>query len=370
MLNDIDLAAAACPCPIVAISGTYGKTTTAELLGHLFRTAGYPTVVAGTAGRAFAEVAGTASADGVVVLEVSSVQLAACETFHPAVSVLLNIAPEYRPRHPAIDVSAEAYAEAKARVFRCQTFVDHAVLNADDVRVVALASRVPAPVLAFSVDELDGDGAFVRGEQLWYRYEGTECAVLSVRELPIRGPHNVENALAALAATLHFGIPRDTLASGLRTFAPLPHRLEPVGEVGGVPFVNDSMASTVGALEKALQSFDRPVILIAGGRDREGDFARLATLAESAVSTVLLIGEAAHTIRDAWRDVPHIDVASMEEAVRTAFAMAEKSEPVLLAPGCASADMFRDDAERGEEFRAAVRRLADEIATGRPGGTS
>ncbi len=364
-LSEIELAAAVCPCPIVAITGTNGKTTTTELTGHLFRVAGFDTVVGGNVGRAFAQEVEHARPGGVAVIEVSSFQLEACENFHPAVSVLLNITPDHLDRHKTL----EAYADAKARIFQRQTFADHAVLNAGDPRVVALAPRVPAPILAFGSHEPDGDGAFLRGGDLWYRHEGTECAVLPASELQIRGPHNVENALAAIAATLHFGIPRETLAAGLRSFAPLHNRLEPVGEVGGVPFVNDSKATNVDAMEKALQSFERTVILIAGGRDKQGDFARLAPLAAEKVSTVLLIGEAADAIRRAWPAVPHIDVASLDEAVRTGFAMAEKGEPVVLAPGCASFDMFRDYEHRGDEFRAAVRRLAAEVASGRVGGT-
>jgi UDP-N-acetylmuramoylalanine--D-glutamate ligase len=359
--SEIELAAAICPAPIVAVTGTNGKTTTTELIGHLFRTAGRHTIVAGNVGRAFSGEVERARPDSIVVLEVSSFQLETSERFHPRVAVLLNLTPDHLDRHG----SFEAYGHAKARIFARQTHADYAVLNAGDPAVVALASRVRAVTLAFSVREPDGDGAFVRGENIWYRFEGTECAITRLSELQIRGPHNVENALAAVASTLPFGVEREMLARGLASFRPLPHRLEPVGEIRGVQFVNDSKATNVDALEKALRSFDRPVVLIAGGRDKAGDFARLSPLASEKVGTVLLLGEAAPKIRTAWPEVPSIDVASLEEAVRTGFAMADAEQTILLAPGCASFDMFRDYEDRGDQFRAAVTRLAEEIASGR-----
>ncbi len=363
VVSEIEVAAVICPAPIVAITGTNGKTTTTELTGHLFRSAGVPAIVAGNVGRAFSAEVEHARADGVAVLEVSSFQLETVQRFHPRVAALLNLTPDHLDRHRTM----EAYTSAKARVFAQQTANDYAVLNATDARVAALAPALRATRLAFAREAIVGDGAFLRDGDLWYRFEGTECAILPAADLQIRGPHNVENALAAVACTLPFGLTRTQLQQGLATFVPLPHRLEMVGSIRGRAFYNDSKATNVDALEKALLSFDRTIVLIAGGRDKDGDFARLASLAAARVSTACLIGEATHTIHDAWEDVATVECATLEEAVRTAFSASADGEPIVLAPGCASFDMFRDYEDRGDTFRRVVQELAAEIASGRTG---
>jgi UDP-N-acetylmuramoylalanine--D-glutamate ligase len=275
-------------------------------------------------------------------------------TFRPRIAVLLNLAPDHLDRYRG----AEDYYRAKARIFENQQADDLAVLNAEDPLIPAHAADLQARPLLFSRTRTVGDGAFVRAGQLVVRQAGQTAPVCPVSAIRILGLHNLENALAAAAAAAAAGAAPEAIGAALREFPGLPHRLEPVGEHRGVGFINDSKGTNVGAVVKSLESFARGVILIAGGKDKGGDFTPLRPLLAGRVKRLLLLGQAREAIRRQLEGAcPMEEVATLEEAVRRGAALGEPGDTVLLSPACASFDMFRDFEERGDVFREAVRRL-------------
>ena len=356
--GELELAWALSDCRWAAVTGTNGKTTTTALTGELFRQAGEPHLVGGNIGLALADRAPSLGPDATVVAEVSSFQLEDTETFRPHAAAILNLTPDHLDRYAGM----EEYAAAKARIFARQEPGDFLVLNARDPRLERMAGGCRPTVLWFDSQGEADPGAYVRGGKLALKMPGQPVReVLAVRDLGIPGPHNLENALAALLLGAAFDLPLAALAAGLREFKGVPHRLEPCGLVRGVSFVNDSKGTNVDAVSKALQSFDRPIHLILGGRDKAGDFTVLTELIRDRVRTLTLLGEAAAKVRS---QVGHLKpcgtASSLGEAVRRAYAAAGPGEVVLLSPGCASFDMFRDYEHRGEEFKAEVGRLRSE----------
>lgn len=354
VVGEMDLVLDGCPARIVGVTGTNGKTTTTALLGHLLEAGGVPATVAGNIGVPVSLAVKGLTRDRILVLEVSSFQLDTSPSFHPALAVLLNVTPDHLDRYG----SFEAYANSKARITANQTSGDAVVLNRLDRRCVALAESSRARVRWF-----DGSGAVVEGAGIsdgWLRLreEGRTVQVLPLADLPLRGAHNVENALAACVAARLLGVSPEVLAAGLRGFKGVAHRLEHVGAIGEVLFVNDSKATNVDAQEKALRSFSEPVVLIAGGLDKGGDFERIAPLLGGRAKAVILIGSATERIERAWREaVPIRRTGSLAEAVREGFELARPRGVVLLSPGCASYDMFRNFEDRGRRFRDAVGEL-------------
>jgi UDP-N-acetylmuramoylalanine--D-glutamate ligase len=310
------------------------------------------------------DVAPAVPPGGVVVAEVSSFQLETVDRLKPFVAVWLNLTPDHLDRHGDF----ATYAAMKRRLFERQDGGDVAVWNADDDQV--MARRIPdgrpaAPQsLTFSIRGAVARGAFLDGDRIALAGDGGGRALMPVRELRLRGRHNHSNVLAALSAVMPFDLPEDGLREVLRDYAGLEHRLEPVATLEGVEFVNDSKATNTQSLEVALESFDAPVVLIAGGRDKGQDFAPLAAQVARAVTHVILIGEGAERIARAWPEVPKTRVPSLEAAVDAAFLHATRPGPgvrgattVLLSPGCASFDMFQDFEDRGRRFKAEVERL-------------
>ena len=342
--------------PLLAVTGTNGKTTTSTWLAHLLRRAGREALLAGNVGLALSEVADATTEATLTVLEVSSFQLERTLRFHPRSAAVLNVTPDHQDRYAA----HADYAAAKARIFENQGHDDVSVLNARDPGAMALADRERAAVRArFDARGPVRDGAGVEQGRLCLYRAGEATAVAPASELALPGPHNLENALAALALTLPWRLDPALLAAGLRDFPPIPHRLEPCGEIRGVRFVNDSKATNLDSLEKALRSFEAPVLLIAGGRDKGAPWETLAPLVRERVRSLLLLGEAAGRIEQAYgREVACRRCGSLEEAVRAGLDAARPGEVVLLSPGCASFDMFRDYEDRGDRFREAVAALA------------
>jgi UDP-N-acetylmuramoylalanine--D-glutamate ligase len=373
VVGELELAFQLSRAPWIAITGTNGKSTTTALTGALFTALGYETHLCGNIGVAATDEALKAKEDGVIVAEVSSFQLERVVTFRPRVAVLLNLTPDHLDRHGSLEV----YAGLKARVFAHQQPGDLAVLNADDPATVGWAGRygfaaktayfhraehgAAAPdsgplaeaIVAADGAWLDSKGRIVRA------WEGHTDVLLPASDLAIPGPHNVSNALAAASATLPFKRDAKALAAGLKGFGGLKHRLEPLGKVGDVPFYNDSKATNVDSMRTALMAFDRPLVVIAGGRDKAGDWASLAELATARIARLVLIGEAAPVIAKAWARVPSVRAESLEAATRSAFdaAQALGGAPVVLSPGCASFDQFKDYEDRGDRFRDAVAKL-------------
>jgi len=345
----------------IAVTGTNGKTTTTALTGHLATSAGLAAAVGGNIGDAIsAEIAGLPR-DGIVVAEVSSFQLDATELFRPHVSVLLNVTPDHLDRYGTM----ESYAASKRRVFANQTADDFAVLNVDDERVRASASQIAASVIPVSAVGEPENGVFVRDGAIVSRVGGGDREVARIADMKLLGPHNVQNALAAVGAAMAVGVGSEAAGRALATFEPLEHRMEPVARVGGALYVNDSKATNVDSVRYALESYDVPIVLIAGGRDKGADFGALVAAAAAHVRHAVVLGEAAPAIERALSgSVPTERAATLRDAVRAAAAAAESGDVVLLSPACASFDMFADFEERGRRFKAEVLALAGHAGEG------
>jgi UDP-N-acetylmuramoylalanine--D-glutamate ligase len=358
VISELELGYLAAHAPMVCVTGTNGKSTTTDLVGTLVRTAGREVAVCGNIGRAVCEVAEDVGPAGLLVVEVSSFQLEAVDRLKPRIATWLNLTPDHLERHGDFD----GYGAAKQRLFARQDEEDWAVWNADDPEVTRRRTGA-ARALEFSARAPVGEGAFVRDGEIVLAWRGGTERVMSASELRLRGAHNLANVLAALATVLPLEIAPGVLRETLRAYGGLEHRLEPVATIEGVEFVNDSKATNAASLEVALKSFERPVVLIAGGRDKGQDFAPLAPLVRSAAAHLVLIGEGAERIAAAWRGVPVTRADGLDEAVAAAFRVARGTRPpltVLLSPACASFDMFHDFEDRGRRFKDTVRRLAAE----------
>ena len=358
--SEIEVASWFCRAPIVAITGTNGKTTTTSLLGHVFRTAGHRVILAGNIGYPFSDYVLETAEDDLVVLEVSSFQLDHIATFRPRVSVLLNITPDHLDRY---NHSLNAYAQSKFRIFENQAGDDVLVYNHDDalVRDYVTWTRRRRPLHALGVS-LEGEmeaGAFVREGMLVLRTHEREEPLMHADKLALRGRHNLYNSLAAAVASRVMEIRCDVIRESLATFEGVPHRLEFIREVDGVRYVNDSKATNVNAVWYALESFAEPVVLIAGGRDKGNDYSMLKPLVRKNVRGVVALGESAGKVLDELGPlVTHqMEASSMEEAIRLARLLADPGDVVLLSPACASFDLFENYEHRGDTFRRLVMNL-------------
>ena len=357
--GELELASRFVEAPIVAITGTNGKSTTTTLIGDMMRATGRPTFVGGNLGQPLAEAIGSAaaSARGVCVVEASSFQLETAETFRPRVAVLLNVTADHLDRYADMD----AYAAAKARIFAAQTADDFAVVNLDDALAVRATEGIRARVVGFSVERRVTEGGGASNEGLFLRLPDGGATERYPAGLPsLVGRHNQSNALAALLAARLAGATPDQALAGLRAFRPLAHRMELVADDGAVAYYDDSKGTNVGAVVAALDGFPRPVVLIAGGRDKGGDYGPLAATLARVGRGAVLIGEAADKIAAALaRHVPQLAVErarDMDGAVDAARRLARPGDAVVLSPACSSFDMFKDYAHRAEVFRAAVAR--------------
>ena len=355
IIGEVELAARHLQGRIVGITGTNGKTTTTTLIGEILAGGGLPVHVGGNIGTPLVELVDREAAGDWIVAELSSFQLEAVDRLHVSVAVMLNITPDHLDRYP----SMEAYAEAKANILRHQEPSDTAVLNADDPRVLAFAARTPARVTLFRVKGELPEGLFLRGESLVYRdAQGGETVLLERHEIPLPGLHNLENVLAALAVGLACGVDLESMRQTIRGFKAVEHRLEPVAEIKGVRFYNDSKATNVDAAIQSLTSFPGQITVILGGKDKGSDFAPLAPLVRDRCDQVILIGSAAEKIAAALEGTaPLHRCATLEEAVQMAFVTTKPGGVVLLAPACASFDMFENYEHRGRVFKQAVNAL-------------
>lgn len=343
---------------LMAVTGTNGKTTTAALAAHLLRDSGVEVGLGGNIGAAFGPPASDLAlldpAPEWLVVEVSSFQLADVVTFRPTLGVLTNLAPDHLDRY----ASVEAYHADKARLFQNATPSSAWVLNGDEPEVEALAGDAPGGRFRFSVAGTPGAHAFLRDGILALDLgAGDERPLLPAEQLPLLGLHNVSNALAASLAARLAGASLDALAHGLTTFRPLPHRLEPVGNAGGLRWVNDSKATNVAATVGALRSLPGPLVLLLGGRDKGEDLAPLRRAIHRGVRAVVCFGEAGERLSGALGDVVRGRVVggSFEEAVAAARDLAEPGDVLLLSPACSSFDMFESYEARGRRFAALAR---------------
>lgn len=361
VISEIELAYRVSRSPWLAVTGTNGKTTTTMLVAHLLRTAGIPCETVGNIGDPAIGIAGDTGEATVLVTEVSSFQLALTERFHPHVSVLLNVTPDHIDWHGSL----EAYARDKGRVFANQGPGDVAVIDIDDPGAAAFVEPVAGQgvrVIRVSLGAPCDDGAGVIGGRLVVRRGDRETVLVAADELAIRGEHNVSNALAASAAALAAGADPDSVREGLRTFRPVAHRLEPVGEVGGAEYFNDSKATNPDAVLKALTAFDdRPLIVLLGGRNKGNDFRGLAEAVAARCRAAVLFGEAGPQIARAFPEgsLPLVVAGDLAAATDAANDLARPGDVVVLSPACASFDEFSSYEERGERFRDLVSMLAE-----------
>jgi UDP-N-acetylmuramoylalanine--D-glutamate ligase len=358
--SEVEAASWFCKAPIVAITGTNGKTTTTSLTGHVFAQSGRPTIVGGNIGDAFSGQVDDATEEHVVVLEVSSFQLDHIRSFRPRISMILNITPDHLDRYEG---SFDKYARSKLRIFENQRDGDVFIYNHDDEvlrEYVLAADRNPGlKVLGLSLKGPLKEGGYLQDGMLTLNINDKGGTIMEAGKLALRGQHNTYNSLAAAVAARVMDVPDEVLRQSLASFAGVPHRLEFVREAEGVRYVNDSKATNVNAVWYALESFDEPIVLIAGGRDKGNDYRPLSDLVARKVRAVVAIGESADRVLEAFRnDVNNMDRAtSMEEAVECARRLARSGDVVLLSPACASFDWYANYEERGNHFKEAVQNL-------------
>ncbi len=346
---------------LVGITGSNGKTTTTALLGDMLRASRFPTFVGGNIGNALSSAVDHAPPGTMFVTELSSFQLEGIQELHPHVAVMLNLSPNHLDRHPNL----EAYAEAKRQIFRNQHDRDFAILNADDPWVAALPAAVSSRSVLFSRQRELANGVFVSGGKIYYRARHLERVLFETRDVPLRGAFNLENVLAATAAACVLGADFAALRKAVREFRAVEHRLEFVREVQGVDFYNNSKATSVDAIVKSLEAFERGVHLILGGKDKGAPYTPLIPLIKERVREVLLIGAAAPVISKQLAGSGElVHAGDLATAVRAAFIRSRPGDTVLLAPACSSFDQFKDYEQRGRVFKELVKRLARDVSVG------
>ena len=359
VIGEVELAYRFMKGRIVGITGSNGKTTTTTLIGELLKDAGIPTQVGGNIGTPLLSLAESSTDETWSVVELSSFQLETIRDFHPNVAVCLNVTPNHLDRYE----SFTDYAVAKHRIFMNQTADDVAILNADDEITASWVKGLKASVTQFSVKRELDEGLFMRGRELVCRANGKEKVLTTRDEIFLRGLHNVENVLAALAAGLACGASPESMRETVADFKGVEHRIEFVAEVDGVRFYNDSKATSVDATLKALEALsegDGKTVLILGGRGKNAPYAPLVPLIESSVRSLILIGEDADNIeRQLNGHAQIVRAGDMQNAVAKGLEAAEAGDAVLLAPACASFDIFKSFEERGTVFKSAVLALTE-----------
>jgi UDP-N-acetylmuramoylalanine--D-glutamate ligase len=365
VIGEIELASRFLRGRVVAVTGTNGKTTTTSLIGEMLKDAGLAVQVGGNIGTPLISMVDTSREDGWTVVELSSFQLETIVNFHPTIAVVLNVTPNHMDRYDSV----QDYAAAKHRIFLNQTKGDVALLNADDEIVSSWAAGLKAHVVQFSVSRELAEGLFLRGRELVSRTKDAERVLMTREDMKLKGTHNVENALAALGAGLACGAAPESLRETVRNFHPVEHRLEEVTEVNGVRFFNDSKATSVDATMKALEAFAGEagkVVLLLGGRGKQAPYSPLAPLVSERVRKMILIGEDAPAIeRDLGSAAPFEHASDMGDAVKRGFAAAKPGDVVLLAPACASFDMFESFEHRGRVFKDEVSSLKFQVSGSR-----
>jgi UDP-N-acetylmuramoylalanine--D-glutamate ligase len=354
VISEIELASRFLQGKIIGITGSNGKTTTTALVGEILRLAGLHVQVGGNIGTALTSLVEQSTPETFNVVELSSFQLEAVPTFHPDIAVLLNITPDHLDRYD----SYEDYAKAKLNIFKNQKQSDFAVLNREDELLRQSADLVQSSKFWFSSRSEVERGTYFDGSQLVFRLGEQNESVIPKELIQLRGRHNLENISAAITAARLVNVAASKIGQVIAQFKGIEHRLELIAEIEGVKFYNDSKATNTDATRRALEAFGSGVHLLLGGRDKGSDFTVLSTLVRERVKTITLLGEASPKIKCQLSGlVPMFQARSMEEAARLAFEQAGAGDIVLLAPACASFDMFQNYEHRGREFKEAVKRL-------------
>ena len=354
VMGELELASRIIDTPMIAVTGTNGKTTVTAFLGLMLENAGFEVFVGGNIGTPLmAYAAGETRADYVVV-EVSSFQLDTIKTFCPLVSMVLNISPDHLDRYSGY----EAYVQSKLRVFMNQGSGQYVILNDDDGRLSSVNPGSGASALRYGAEKRHGRHVFIKDNRIMASLDGVKSNYFDFQAFGLPGRHNLENLLAIVLAGLALGIETSVIQRTINEFKGLPDRLEQVAELNEVTFYNDSKATNVDAAVRAVMSFDRPLILIAGGRHKGADYSPLVSAARGRVKKAIFLGEAKGLLADSFEGaIPFSMADDMEDAVFEAFSMAESGDAVLLAPACSSFDMFSDYSHRGRVFRGAVKGL-------------
>jgi UDP-N-acetylmuramoylalanine--D-glutamate ligase len=352
--SEVELALRDLPVLKIGVTGSNGKTTTTTLIGELAKATGRPTIVAGNIGVALSGLVDNLKEEGIVVAELSSFQLELIERMRVNLAIVLNLTPDHLDRHGTM----EAYVEAKARILENQTAEDLAILNWDDPLVRDFSRLTKARIKYFSVREQLADGICLSGQDIVSMTASQPRKIIGSRELLLRGSHNLENVMAAVAAALEMGLETDKLAEVLREFRPVKHRQEIVGKYKGILFINDSKGTNPDSSIKALQSYEEPIVLIAGGRNKGLDMTDFLKEAKKRAKSLVLVGEAAQELERIARSLSIkriLRADSFADSVAKAISEAEPGDVVLLSPACTSWDMFKSYEIRGELFKELVR---------------
>ena len=360
IIGELELATWFLRAPIIAVTGTNGKSTTVRLIGSILQQSGKMAFVGGNLGIPLCEAVPRTTHPSrtpdydYIVAEVSSFQLETIHGFKPWIAAMLNVTPDHLDRHP----TQEDYQAAKQRIFENQTFQDWALINADDPVVAILALAARSRKWEFSLVHKVEQGVYLEQGDIWARTHGKETHIVSREALPMRGDHNVANAMTAISVGLLCDCSVDNIVRALHSPPTFEHALEVVREWQGIKFINDSKGTNVDATLKALQSFHEPIILILGGKDKGGDFSQLAGGITRQVKGVVVIGEATQKIRAALGRIKPMTLAvDLADAVAKAVALASRGDVVLFSPACASFDMFRNYHHRGVEFKRLIGEL-------------
>lgn len=356
VISEIEVAYQICKAPIIAVTGTNGKTTTTTLIGEMAKTSYPDVVVGGNIGQALSHEVAAVDESGIVVAEISSFQLEAAVSFRPQIAAILNVTADHLDRHGTMDT----YIKMKEKIFDNQTTNDYLILNYDDDIVRDMANRTKSKVVFFSRKSLLASGIFVQDGIIKIAWDKQVVSVCHTREMQIRGAHNIENALAACGVAFFAGVEIENMAHVLRGFSGVEHRIEPVATIKGVQYYNDSKATNPESAIKALEAFPGNVILIAGGRDKKTDLTEFMKVVQEKASHLILIGEASdrfhesavrHGVKSIYNET------GLENAVKLAHRLAEVNQVVLLSPACSSYDMFKNYEERGRAFKRFVKHL-------------
>ncbi len=360
VIGEIELASRWLRGPLIAVTGTKGKSTTTALIGRMVEASGRPAIVGGNIGDPLSAQVEASTSKTVHVVETSSFQLETTTAFHPWMAVVTNFSPDHLDRHPSLEV----YREAKARIFANQEAQDWAVVNADDPEVVRMASATRATRVWCSIEARVPEGFVLAGDAIVKRTATADIPLIPVSAVELTGRHMLANVLTAAAAAHIVGVTPAQMRTALEGFHGLPHVMEPVGEVGGVRFVNDSKATNVDAARRSIESFTAGVVAIVGGKYKGGDFRNLREPLQAHGRAVIAIGEARSLVTEALGDLlPVTQAQTMAEAVEQAWWAARPDGVVVLAPACSSFDMFVDYADRGRVFKEEVGRLARSIGS-------
>ena len=353
IISEIELASRHIDIPIIAVTGTNGKTTTVNLLAEIFKASGKRIFLGGNVGTPLIEYVLNQHREEYIIAEISSFQLEGIKSFKPHISVLLNVAHDHLDRY----VSYEEYIAAKMRIFMNQNDREYAILNADDLEVKKLSASINASTLYFSYEKELSSGIYYKDNILHYN-NGTGQARFPLAHINLKGIHNLHNVMAAAAASKLCGCPPQKITQAIENFKGLPHRLELLKESHKIKFFNDSKATNVGSVVRALEALDPPLILIAGGKDKGGDYQPLLSLVRKKVKALILLGEAKEKMNQVFKTATSTFlVESLEEAVEKSLKQASAGDTILLSPACSSFDMFKSYEERGNVFKSLVNTL-------------